>query len=48
MGKDDTYEVEATAERLKAKIEEIIKRALAEEKNVWLRGCEWHDCLRGS
>jgi hypothetical protein len=32
MGKDDTYEVEATTERLKAKIEEIIESALAEEK----------------
>ncbi len=45
--KGDTYEVESTSVRLKAKIEEIIERALAEEKAVWLRGREWHDWLRG-
>lgn len=43
----DTYEVESDSERLKAKIEEIIERALAEEKAVWLRGREWYDWLRG-
>ena len=45
--KDDTYEVESASEQLKAKIEEIIERALAEEKAVWLRGREWHDWSRG-
>jgi len=43
--RDDTYEVECASERLKAKIEEIIERALAEEKAVWLRGREWYDWL---
>jgi len=44
---DDTYEVESASERLKTKIEEIIERALADEKAVWLRGREWYDWLRG-
>jgi hypothetical protein len=45
--KGETYEVTSSSERLKAKIEEIIERALAEEKAVWLRGREWHDWSRG-
>jgi hypothetical protein len=45
--KDDTYEVESASERLKTKIEEIIERALADEKAMWLRGREWYDWLRG-
>ncbi|MGD0953712.1 MAG: hypothetical protein ABR985_15210 [Methanotrichaceae archaeon] len=45
--KGDTYEVESTSKRLKAKIEEILERALAEEKAMWLRGREWHDWSRG-
>jgi hypothetical protein len=45
--KGDTYEVESASERLKTKIEEIIERALADEKAMWLRGREWYDWLRG-
>jgi hypothetical protein len=45
--KDDTYEVDSTSERLKTKIEEIIERALADEKAMWLRGRERYDWLRG-
>ena len=45
--KDDTYEVESASERLKAKIEEIIERALAEKKAMWIRGRELYDWLRG-
>lgn len=46
--KGDAYEVESASKRLKAKIEEILERALAEEKAMWLRGREWHDWLRGT
>ena len=45
--KDDTYEVDSTSEQLKTKIEEIIERALADEKAMWLRGRERYDWLRG-
>ena len=45
--KDDTYEVESASGRLKTKIEEIIERALADEKAMWLRGREQYDWLRG-
>jgi hypothetical protein len=45
--KDDTYEVDSTSERLKTKIDEIIERALADEKAMWFRGREWYDWLRG-
>jgi expansin (peptidoglycan-binding protein) len=36
--KEDTYEVASSSEQLNAKIEEIIERALAEEKTLWKRG----------
>ncbi|MGD0954752.1 MAG: hypothetical protein ABR985_20605 [Methanotrichaceae archaeon] len=39
--KDDTYEVTSSSEQLKTKIDEVIKRALAEVKSIWLRGREW-------
>jgi 3-methyladenine DNA glycosylase AlkC len=45
--KDNAYEVDSTSERLKAKIEEIIERALADEKAMWLKAREWYDWLRG-
>ena len=45
--KGDTYEVESASGRLKTKIEEIIERAQAEEKAMWIRGREWYDWLRG-
>ena len=45
--KGDTYEVDSTSERLKTKIEEIIERALADEKAIWFRGRERYDWLRG-
>jgi hypothetical protein len=44
--KGDTCEIEAASERLKSKIEEIIERALAEEKAIWLGGRELYDWLR--
>ncbi len=40
--KEDTYEVASPSEQLKAKIEEIIERALAEEKALWKRGHEFY------
>ena len=40
---EDVYEVESSSEQLKAKIEEIIERALAKEKAIWQRGHEWFD-----
>jgi len=40
--KEETYDVECSSLRLKVKIEEIIERALAEERAVWQRGHEWY------
>jgi hypothetical protein len=40
--KEETYEVEYSSLQLKVKIEEIIERALAEERAVWQRGHEWY------
>lgn len=40
--KEDTYEVASSSEQLKAKIEEILERALAEEKALWKRGHEFY------
>jgi 3-methyladenine DNA glycosylase AlkC len=45
--KDDAYEVESASERLKTKIEEIIEKALTDEKAMRLRGRERYDWLRG-
>jgi hypothetical protein len=42
-----TYQVEAASDRLKAKIEEVIERSLAEEKAAWLEAREWYDWFRG-
>ena len=39
--KEDTYDVDSSSEQLKAKIEEVIERALTEEKAIWQRGREW-------
>jgi hypothetical protein len=40
--KEETYKVEYSSLQLKVKIEEIIERALAEERAVWQRGHEWY------
>jgi hypothetical protein len=40
--KEDTYDVVSPSEQLKAKIEEIIETALAEEKALWKRGHEFY------
>ena len=40
--KEETYEVDYSSLQLKVKIEEIIERALAEERAVWQRGHEWY------
>ena len=45
--KGNECEIESDSERLKSKIDEIIERALAEEKAIWLRGRKLYDWLRG-
>lgn len=39
---EDTYKVASSSDQLKAKIEEIIEKALAEEKALWERGHEFY------
>ncbi len=36
--REDTYEVTSSSEQLRAKVEKVIERALAEEKTRWQRG----------